>query len=243
MKESWKNNNLLEKKRNSDYEKFIKLYFSKDPLYCFAMISASRGLPLKDDAGNLIKYTQHQIDSNNRKNSIRASYLEDQLLANYFGVMEVTGYYTEEEAGKVEETSYLVYTTIGNFNKLETVVTYLGKKYHQDSVLFIKNKQIYLTVYRWSEDGNTCLGTKKRILGEIDFKNSNSEEIFSQLGTKKAGRSFRITEFKKLDLYRGYLNHVRLNGYLYLIYSRFYEKNYLSKVDEAFKELEESLES
>lgn len=161
---------------------------------------------------------------------------------NYLGVMEVTGYYIEEDAGRVEETPYLVYTTANNFAKLETLITYLGEKYTQDSVLIINpNKQIYLTIYKRSKGNSKCLGTKKQILGEIDFKSKTSEEIFSQLGTKKAGRRFRITSLEEQEMKLGYLNHIRLASYLYPRYNKLYEKDYLAKVNEAFERFEDRL--
>ena len=37
-------NTLNEKLRNSDYIKFVKMFESEDPIYCFSGISACRGL-------------------------------------------------------------------------------------------------------------------------------------------------------------------------------------------------------
>lgn len=76
--------NLLEKRRNSDYSKFIELYHSKGPIYCFAMISACRGFPKKDSHDRKIKYMQRQIDAGNERNNVKTYYLEHQFRANGF---------------------------------------------------------------------------------------------------------------------------------------------------------------
>lgn len=245
MKKLWKDVNLLEKCRNSDYSKFIELYHSKDPLYCFAMISACRGLPLKDDSNHIIKYSQYEKGRNQKKNNIRSKRLKDQLQNNSFGLMEIIGHYTEEDAGDVEETSFLVYSVENDFHKLETLVTYLGKKYHQDSILIISpDKKIYLIDYLWSKNGDRCIDTYKTNFGRIQFHTTDTDKIFSQLGSKKTGRTFKVTE--TVDCYvpiSSYLRSVRLSSYLYPKYEHFHEKGYLEKVDEAFEDFEESLKT
>lgn len=113
---------------------------------------------------------------------------------NDFGLMEIVGYYTEE-AEDVEETSFLVYSVENDFHKLETLVTFLGKKYHQDSVLFISpDKKIYLTDYIWSKNGDRCIDIYKTNLGIIQFHTTDTDKIFSQLGSKLIGRTFKVTE-------------------------------------------------
>lgn len=242
MEKLWKDANLLEKRRNSDYSKYIDMYHSKDPLYGFAMISACRGLPLKDDNDHVRNYQQYELDRNQKKNNIRSNCLKDQLQNNNLGLMEVIGHYSEEDAGDVEETSYLVYTTSDNFSKLETLVTFLGKKHHQDSVLFISpDKKIYLIDYIWSKNGDRCVGSHRSNFGRVKFNTNNVDRIFSQFGSKLTGHTFKVIETINCSApTNSYLRSVRLSSHLYPKYERFCEKDYLKKVDEAFEEFEES---
>ena len=69
--------NLNEKLKNDDFLKFVKLFESKDPIYCFVGISACRGLSKENPS-------KKEIDDNNHKNKTNTEFLERQIDAAEF---------------------------------------------------------------------------------------------------------------------------------------------------------------
>ena len=236
MEKSWlENNTLIEAKRNSDYPKFVKLFYSENPKYCFATISACRGLPKKDSHDRKIKYTQRQIDANNERNNVKTYYLEHQLRANGFGIMRITGYYPEKDAGFVEETSYLVYTSIDDFTKLKSVVEFLAEEYEQESVMFIDpNHKCFLTNFDYSRN---VVHKTQSPLGEVDFGKYDVKKAYSLLGSKKTGRKFAVKDIKAISIVESYHTELLHESLICPRYEKFDEPGYLDAVKNAFKNM------
>lgn len=236
MEKSWlEDNTLVEVKRNSDYLKFVKLFYSEEPKYCFATISACRGFPKTDSHGRKIKYTQRQIDINNEHNNVKTYYLEHQLRANDFGVMRITGYYPEKDAGFVEETSYLAYTTIDEFEKLKSVVEFLAKEYEQESVMFIDpDHECFLTNFDYNGD---VVRKTRSPLGQIDFGRYDATKAYSLMGSKKTGRKFAVKDIEVKSVTESYHTELLHESLICPRYERFDEPGYLDAVRTAFKKM------
>ena len=178
--------NLNEKLKNDDFLKFIKLFESKDPIYCFVGISACRGLSKENPS-------KKEIDDNNHRNKTNTDFLERQIDAAGFSFFEMDGVYDEKEAGKVYERSFLVYST--DEDRLVEIMTILGKSFNQDSLLFIKNKK---ASYIWTGEGEQpkwSMGTF-----DVDLSQNSLEQMFSRFGTRKNGRRFQLSTIKEKAL-------------------------------------------
>lgn len=174
---------LNEKLRNNDYIKFIKMFESENPVYCFAGISACRGLSNDNP-------TKKEIDDNNSRNKRASEFLEHQINAAGFSFMEMDGVYEEYGAGLVYEKSFLVYST--DEDNLRKVMETLGRAFNQDSVLFIKNKK---ASFIWTGDSEQPDWAKG--VSDVDFSQDSLETMFSRLGTRKAGRRFQLKSIQE----------------------------------------------
>lgn len=176
-------NTLNEKLRNSDYIKFVKMFESEDPIYCFSGISACRGLSKENP-------TKKDIDDNNSRNNKATELLERQIDAAGLSFMEMEGVYEEYEAGIVYEKSFLVYST--DEEKLRKVMETLGRAFNQDSVLFIKEKK---ASFIWTGEYEQPDWAKGSF--DVDFSQKSLETMFSRLGTRKSGRRFQLNSIKE----------------------------------------------
>ena len=174
---------LNEKLKNDDYVRFLKMFESEDPKYCFGGISACRGLAKENP-------TKKDIDDNNHRNNQASQLLEHEINAAGLSFMEMKGVYEEFEAGTVYEKSFLIYTTKEDL--LREVLETLGRAFNQDSVLFIKDKKAQFIWTGEYEQPDWAKGTFK-----VDFNQNSLETMFSRLGTKSAGRRFQLSSIEE----------------------------------------------
>lgn len=192
MKTWLEDNTLDERLRNSDYSKIVRLAYSTEPRYCFGIISACRGL---DRSKGPI--SQKTVDANNHTNKKNSKLLSHELNANWLSAMEVVGYYPEENAGLVEETSWFVYAIEEDEMKLKSILIELAKVFHQDSIMFIDAKN-HRPRYIWTGDGEEpeWIVEKNRAIMHFDFSQNSLDEIFTRVGTRRHGRRFQLKEME-----------------------------------------------
>lgn len=198
---TWLEDNLLEKRHNSDFKKIVELFCSNDPRYCFGIISACRGIQY--DASD--KTTQKIVDDNNRRNKRNTSLLFHNLAANCYHTIEVKGSYLEKGVGRVYEDSYLVYAPIGKEKELYRVLVELGKLFDQDTIMFVDAKE-HIGHLIWLRDDSEELDWVTNFNNSnavMDFSQNNIEGMFIMTGTAKAGRKFRIHSLEEKRLNYG----------------------------------------
>lgn len=221
---------LEEKLRNSDYPKFIKLFNSEDPKYCFVCISACRGL--NDDA----IASKKTIDDLNHRNNVLSNDLKHQLIANNIKFMQVVGHYDEKDAlghvYEVEETSFLAYSYAKE--KLLEVTRCLGKLYEQNSILFIDTNHIAQIVWL-DDDMEPPEWTNKK--SKVNFDQNSIANNFTSLGRLLHQRRFQLEDLKEVFYNKNYITTVgyRLDEH-YLDCTRMEEKDYLEHFEKKFEE-------
>lgn len=195
MKTWLEDNTLNERLRNSDYSKIVKLVDSNDPRYCFGIISACRGIDRSKKP-----VTQKTIDDNNNANKKNSKLLSHELNANWLSAMEVVGYYPEEDAGLVEETSWFVYALEEDEFKLKSILIELAKVFHQDSIIFIDAKN-HRPRYIWTGDGKESdwIVEKNKAIMHFDFNQDSLDEVFTRVGTRNHGRRFQLKEVNEMS--------------------------------------------
>lgn len=185
---------ILERLRNSDYSKIIRLLNTQEPKYCFGLISACRGLDIQGKSS--VEITQHNIDENNHNNNVNSGILMHNLKANKFGVIEVRGTYREEGIGLVEEISYLVYTPEDRKEELKAILIELGKVFKQDTIMIIDN---HIGKLEWLQPKAkpSWIDKFNNSKPRINFNQDDLSDIFTRVGTRKHGRKFRVVSLEE----------------------------------------------
>ena len=184
---------LEEKLKNSDYPKFVKLFSSENPRYCFVCVSADR------DSGDHEGLSKKKIDSINRRNNRNSLDLMHQLNANGLRFLEAKGHYDEVSddgiAVPVIERSFIVYSTNGKF--LKEITSELGRLYEQDSIFFIDKDHTGEII--WLSDVREMPAYLK---GKRTLNFDQSSDVLNYTGLGKNERRFQLDDFKESGFHR-----------------------------------------
>lgn len=138
----------------------------------------------------LTAYRNEKTKEENEKNN---NFLKKFIKSAKFGFVRMEGGYVENTEGKevdvTDEISFAIFTSKEREKELYNFVVSMGKKFEQDSILFVdKDKKAYWVSTR--EDSTVGPIGSKKILG--DFHAKGLSGYFSKIGKKKF--SFEVKE-------------------------------------------------
>lgn len=138
----------------------------------------------------LTAYRNEKSKSENEKNN---SFLKSFIKKAKFGYVRMEGGYVETTDGKevdvTDEISFAIFTTKDREQELYNFVTSMGKRFEQDSILFVDSDKKAFWVSTRADSSVGPIGSKKT-LG--DFHAKGLAGYFSKIGKKKF--SFEVKE-------------------------------------------------